>query len=69
MISSLLYYIQSNVVYDVERNEGGYNRGCGFDFSISYSYDTGHSSLFQSTDGLCSKPKFKFTLGSASYKL
>jgi hypothetical protein len=53
----------------MEGNGDGYSRSHGFNFSISRGCDTDYSSLFQSTDGLCSKPKFKFTLGSTSYKL
>ena len=57
------------MVYNIERNEGGCNRGYSFNFSISRDYNINYSSLFQSTDGLYSKPKFKFTLNSTFYKL
>jgi hypothetical protein len=53
----------------MEGNRNGYSRSCGSDFGISCGYNTNYNSLFQSTDGLCSKPEFKFTLGSTSYKL
>ena len=69
MINSFPYYIQNNVVYNIEGNKNKCNRGYGSNFSISRGYNTNYNYLFQSTDGLCSKPKFKFTLGSTSHKL
>ena len=69
MINSLPYYIQNNMVYNVEGNKNRYSYSYSFNFSIGYSYNTNYSYLFQSTDNLCSKPKFKFILGSTSYKL
>ena len=69
MINSLPYYIQNNVVYDMEGNKDRYSCGYSSNFGISCSCDTDYSYLFQSTDGLCSKPKFKFALNSAFYKL
>ena len=57
------------MVYDVEGNENRYSHSYNSNFSISCSYNINYSYLFQSTDGLCSKPKFKFTLGFAFYKL
>jgi hypothetical protein len=69
MINSLPYYIQNNVVYDVEGNEDGYSYSRSSNFSIGRSCNTDYSYLFQSTDSLYSKPKFKFILGSAFYKL
>jgi hypothetical protein len=69
MIDSLPYYIQNNMVYNMEGNGDRCGRGHNFNFSISCSCDTNYSSLFQSTDGLCSKPKFKFALDSTSHKL
>jgi hypothetical protein len=57
------------VVYNIEGNRDGYSHSYSSDFGIGRGCDTDYSSLFQSTDGLCNKPKFKFTLGSASYKL
>ena len=53
----------------MEGNGDGYGCSHSSDFGISCGYNTNYSSLFQSTDGLCSKPKFKFALNSASYKL
>ena len=69
MIDSLLCRVQNNVVYDVEGNEDGCGRGRGSDFGIGRGCDTDYSYLFQSTDGLCSKPKFKFVLSSTFHKL
>ena len=69
IINSLPCHIQNNVVYDVEGNKNGYNYGYSSDFSISCSYNINYSYLFQSTDGLCSKLKFKFALGSIFHKL
>ena len=57
------------MVYDIEGNKDRYSRCHGFNFSISCSYNTNYNYLFQNTDSLYSKPKFKFALGSASYKL
>ena len=68
MIDSLFCYIQNNVVYDVEGNKDGCGRGYSFNFGIGRGYDTNYSYLFQSTDGLYSKPKFKFTLNSTFHK-
>ena len=69
MIDSLLYHIQNNVVYDVEGNKNRCSYNYSFNFSIGRGYNTNYSYLFQNTDGLCSKPKFKFTLNSISHKL
>ena len=69
MINSLPYHIQNNIVYDVEGNKDGYSRRHSSNFGISCGCNTDYSYLFQSTGGLCSKPKFKFTLGSAFHKL
>ena len=69
MINSLPYYIQNNVVYDIKRNKNKCGRGCGSNFGINCGYDTNYNYLFQSTNGLCNKPKFKFALSSTSYKL
>ena len=57
------------MVYNVEGNEDGYSRSYSSNFSISRSCNTDYSYLFQSTNGLCSKFKFKFALGSTFYKL
>ena len=56
------------MVYDMEGNEDRYSRSYSFNFGIGRSCDTNYSYLFQSTNGLCSKPKFKFVLGSTFYK-
>ena len=72
MIGSLPYYIQSNIVCNIERNGGRYScsssrkfgLNIGYGFSTSYSY-----SPFQDINDLCSKPKFKFALGSVFYRL
>ena len=69
MINSLPYYIQNNVVYDIEGNKNRYSRNYNSNFSINRCYNTNYSYLFQSTNSLYSKPKFKFVLGSAFYKL
>jgi hypothetical protein len=69
MINSLPCYIQNNMVYNMEGNGDGCGRSHSFNFGIGCGCNTDYSSLFQSTDGLCSKPKFKFALGSASHKL
>ena len=53
----------------MEGNKDRYNYSYSFNFGISHSYNTNYSYLFQSTNSLCSKPKFKFALGSAFYKL
>ena len=53
----------------MEGNKNKCGRGRSSDFSIGRDCDTNYSYLFQSTDGLCNKPKFKFTLNSTSYKL
>jgi len=57
----------------MERNKGECGRGRGsgrkFGFNIGYGFSTNCScSPFQNTDGLCSKPKFKLTLGSVFYR-
>ena len=57
------------MVYNIEGNKNRCGRSCGSNFGISRGYNINYSYFFQSTDGLCSKSKFKFTLGSASYKL
>ena len=57
------------MVYDVEGNKDGCGRGYGSDFGISRGCDINYTYLFQSTDSLCSKPEFEFTLGSISHKL
>ena len=57
------------MVYNVEENKNRYSRSCSSNFGISRSYNINYNYLFQSTDSLCSKPKFKFTLNSAFYKL
>ena len=57
------------MVYNVEGNEDRYSHNHNSNFSISRGCNTDYSYLFQSTNGLCSKPKFKFALGSAFYKL
>ena len=61
------------MVYNVERNKGGC--GCGYGFSRKFGFNIGCGfntnygySPFQSTDNLCSKLKFKLTLGSVFYK-
>ena len=69
MINSFPYYIQNNVVYNVEGNKNRYSRSYSSNFGISRGCNINYSYLFQSTNGLCSKPKFKFILGSAFYKL
>jgi hypothetical protein len=69
MINSLPYHIQNNIVYNMEGNRDGCSHSYNSDFSISRGCNTNYNSLFQSTDGLCSKPEFKFALGSASHKL
>ena len=69
MIDSLPYYIQNNVVYNVEGNKDGCGYSYSSNFSINRGCDIDYSYLFQSTDGLYTKPKFKFILGSAFYKL
>ena len=53
----------------MEGNENGYSRSYSSNFGISRGYNTNYSYLFQSTDSLCSKPKFKFALSSGFYKL
>ena len=68
MINSLPYYIQNNIVYNIEGNKNRYSYSCGSNFSISCSCNINYSYLFQSTDSLCSKPKFEFILNSAFYK-
>ena len=57
------------MVYDIKGDKNGCSRSYSSDFGISYSCDTNYSYLFQSTDDLCSKPEFKFTLSSAFHKL
>ena len=57
------------MVYNIERNKNRCGYSYSFNFSISCSYNISYNYLFQSTDGLYNKPKFKFTLGSTSYKL
>ena len=57
------------MVYDVEENKDRYSYSHNSDFSISRGCDINYSYLFQSTDSLCNKPKFKFALSSTSYKL
>ena len=69
MINSLPYHIQNNVVYDIEENKDRYNHSYSSNFSISRSCNTDYNYLVQSTDSLCSKPKFKFVLNSTSHKL
>ena len=69
MINSLPYHIQNNMVYNIEGNKDGYSRSYSSNFSISRGCNTNYNYLFQSTDGLYSKPKFKFALGSAFHKL
>ena len=47
MISSLPYYIQSNIVYNIERNKDGYSYGysssCKFSFNISCGFGVNYS--------------------------
>ena len=57
------------MVYDVERNKNKYSHSYSFNFSISRGCNTNYNYLFQSTNGLCSKPKFEFALNSTSHKL
>ena len=57
------------MVYDVEGNKNGYSYSYSSNFSISRGCNINYSYLFQSTDGLYSKFKFKFILNSAFYKL
>ena len=57
------------MVYNVEGNKNEYSCSYSFNFGISCSYNINYSYFFQSTSGLYSKPKFKFVLGSTSYKL
>ena len=69
MINSLPYYIQNNIIYDVEGNKNRYSCNYSFNFSIGRGCNTNYSYLFQNTDSLYNKLEFKFTLGSASHKL
>ena len=57
------------MVYDVEGNKDKYSYSHSSNFGIGRGCDINYSYLFQSTDGLCSKPKFKFILGSTFHKL
>ena len=57
------------MVYNMEGNKNRYSYSYSFNFGISRGYNINYSYLFQSTNGLCSKFKFKFVLGSAFYKL
>ena len=52
----------------MEGNKDRYSYSYSFNFGISRGYNTNYSYLFQSTDGLCSKPKFKFALSFTFYK-
>ena len=57
------------MVYNVEGNKNRYNHSYSSNFGIGRGYNINYSYLFQSINGLCSKPKFKFTLSSTFYKL
>ena len=57
------------MVYNVVRNKNGYSHSYSSNFNISCGGDINYSYLFQSTDSLYNKPKFKFALSSTSYKL
>ena len=59
------------MVYNIEGNKDrySYNYNYSSNFGISRSYNINYNYLFQSTNSLYSKPKFKFILGSTSYKL
>ena len=57
------------MVYNIEGNENKYSRSHNFNFGIGRGYNINYSYLFQNTDSLYSKPKFKFTLSSTFYKL
>ena len=57
------------MVYNMEGNGDEYSRSYSSDFGIGCGCNINYSYLFQSTNSLCSKPKFKFALSSAFYKL